>query len=250
MSIFGIRDSGTKIVTNELRVWYDISQLISYPTTGTIITDISGNLDSGSLTNGPLYTASNGGGIVLDRTDDYIIGASSTNTVFSPSTGYTMGSWVYPQFTAGDFGDQFGANIAGRANPATNSDLSYTLLLGYGSFGMGAVQGIVFAYNQLNNFGFIGTSNRWTNNAWNFIMAGHSGSTVKIWVNGSHIGTITGMGTGNLNYTAHRYLIGYQGGNTFYRFRGIVGASYAYNRLLTDAEILQNYNATRLRFGL
>jgi hypothetical protein len=250
MSIFGTRDSGTKIVTNGLRVWYDISQLRSYPTTGTIITDISGNLDSGSLANGPLYTASNGGGIVLDRTDDYIIGASSTNTVFSPSTGYTMGSWVYPQFTAGDFGDQFGANIAGRANPATNSDLSYTLLLGYGSFGMGAVQGIVYAYNQLNNFGFLGTSNRWTNNAWNFIMAGHSGSTVKIWANGSHIGTITGMGTGNLNYTAHRYLIGYQGSNTFYRFRGTVGASYAYNRLLTDAEILQNYNATRLRFGL
>jgi len=238
------------VVATDIKIWYDLAQLNSYPGSGTALNDLSGNADHATLTNGPVYSSTNGGVLTLDRTDDYIISSSSSNTLFNPTTGYTIGSWVYPEFTAGDFTDQFGANIAGRVNPTTNSDLSFCLLLGYGSFGMGAVQGIVFAYNQLNNFGFLGTTNRWTNNAWNFIMAGHSGSTVKIWVNGSHIGTITGMGTGTLNYTAHRFAVGYQGSNTFYRFRGKVGAAYGYNRLLSDAEILQLYDSTRSRYGL
>jgi hypothetical protein len=237
-------------VASDLRVWYDVGQLNSYPGTGTTLSDISGSGDHATLTNGPTYSSTNGGVLTFDRTDDYVISSSSANTVFNPTTGYTIGSWVYPEFNSTDFTDQIGANIAGRVNPASNSDISFALLLGYGSFGMGAVQGIVFVYNQLNSFGFIATTNRWTNNAWNFIMAGHSGSTVKIWVNGTHIGTITGIASNSINYTAHRYTLGYQGSNTFYRLRGKIAASYAYNRLLSDAEVLQNYDTNRGRFGL
>ena len=250
MGLGTVAAAAPSIVASNLKLWYDFSQIRSYPGSGTTLSDLSGNGDNATLTNSPTFSSTNGGVLTFDRTDDYVISSSASNTVFAPSTGYTIGSWVYPEFTSGDFTDQFGANICGRVGPTSNGEISYALLLGYGSFGMGAVQGIVYAYNYLNNFGFIGSSNRWTNNAWNFIMAGHSSNTVKIWVNGSHIGTISGMGTGTLNYTNHRFTIGYQGSNTFYRFRGKMGSSYAYNKLLSDAEVLQLYNSTRSRFGL
>ena len=245
-----IAATAPSIVASNLKLWYDFSQIRSYPGSGTTVTDLSGNGDNATLTNGPVYSSTNGGIVTLDYTDDYIISSSASNTQFNPTTGYTIGSWVKPEFLTTDFDNQIGANIAGRANPSSGGDLSFTLLLGYGSFGMGAVRGIVFVYNQVNSFGFLGTTNRWTNNAWNFVMAGHSGTSVKIWVNGSHIGTITGIASNTLNYTTHRYVMGYQGSNTFYRLRGKFGASYAYDKQLSDAEVLQLYNSTRSRFGL
>lgn len=251
MSIFGTRDSGTKIVVDGLKIWYDASQLISYPTTGTQIIDISGNAETGSLVNGPTFSTTNGGAFTLDRTDDAITGSATTNNLFAPATGFTVGSWVYPEYTTDDFNNtQIGGNIAGRANMTGNSDLTFTLCTAYGSFGMGAVRGIAYVYDQQNSFGYIGTTDRWTNNAWNYIVAGHLNTSVKIWVNGTLIGTITGIQSVYRNYTTHKYTIGYASTSAFYRFRGKVGSSFAYNRLLTDTEVLQNFNATRARFGI
>jgi hypothetical protein len=251
MSILGTRDSGRRIVFDGLKIWYDLSQLISYPTTGTVLTDLTGNLETGTLLNGPTFSTTNGGCLTFDRSDDVVHGTSTTNSLFAPATGFTIGSWVYPEFTTDDFNNtQIGANIAGRGNPTSGGDFTFILGLAYGSFGVGSVRGIVYMYDMLNSFGTIGTTNRWTNNAWNFIMAGHSGTTVKIWINGTHIGTITGIQSVYRNYTTHKYILGMAGANSLYKYRGKIASSFAYNRLLTDAEVLQNYNATRVFFGL
>jgi hypothetical protein len=250
MSILGIRDSGTKIVVNGLKIWWDASQLISYPTTGNNIIDISGNSETGGLLNGTSFNSTNGGTLVFDGTNDVVTGSSTNNNIFTPTTGFTVGSWVYPEFTAADFEGQFGAIAAGRAAITGNGDLTFTLSVSWGSFGMGAIRGIAYVYDQVNSFGFIGTTDRWTNNAWNYIVAGHLNNSVKIWVNGSLIGTITGIQSAYRNYTTHKYLLSHVGTNSFYRFKGKIGATFAYNRLLSDTEVLQNFNATRTRFNI
>jgi hypothetical protein len=48
-----ILDSGQKIITNNLRLHLDAAQLRSYPGSGTTWTDLSGNANNGTLTNGP-----------------------------------------------------------------------------------------------------------------------------------------------------------------------------------------------------
>jgi hypothetical protein len=67
----GMIDSNQKIVTNGLTLNLDAGQLRSYPTTGTIWTDLSGNGLNASLANGPTFDTANGGSIVFDGTDDY-----------------------------------------------------------------------------------------------------------------------------------------------------------------------------------
>lgn len=246
--MLGIRDSNVKVVTDQLRIYYDAGQLRSYSGSGVSIFNLAGISDTGTLTNGPTFNSSNGGSIVFDRTDDYLVSTSQSNINLSPSTGYTIGSWVYPEFTAADFTEQIAAPIAQRGNPTDQSDVHFRLALGYNSFGMGAIRGIVWGYDAFNSFGFIGTTNRWTNNAWNYIVTAHSGSSVKMWVNGSHIGTLTGRASYDRNNANHRYTVSVQTTNINNRYRGRMSITHAYNKQLTDAEVLQNYNAVKSRY--
>jgi len=62
---------GPKLVTNGLVFCVDAADKNSYIGSGTTWTDVSGNAYNGTLTNGPTFNGSNGGGIVFDGVDDY-----------------------------------------------------------------------------------------------------------------------------------------------------------------------------------
>ncbi len=62
-----------KIVTNGLVLCLDAGNPLSYPPgSGTVWTDLSGNGNHGTLTNGPTFNSSNKGSIVFDGVDDYV----------------------------------------------------------------------------------------------------------------------------------------------------------------------------------
>ncbi len=74
---------GPTIVTNGLTLSLDAADRNSYPGTGTSWFDMSGNGYTATLTNGPTYSTNNGGNIVFDGTNDYVL----TNfSAYSPST--------------------------------------------------------------------------------------------------------------------------------------------------------------------
>ena len=58
------------IVMNGLVLALDAANSKSYPGSGTTWTDLSGNSNTGTLTNGPTYNSANGGSIVFDGVDD------------------------------------------------------------------------------------------------------------------------------------------------------------------------------------
>jgi hypothetical protein len=60
------------IVKDGLVLDLDAAKLQSYPRTGTLWNDISGNNYVGVLTNGPTFNSSNGGSVVFDGVDDFI----------------------------------------------------------------------------------------------------------------------------------------------------------------------------------
>jgi hypothetical protein len=60
------------IVTNGLVLNLDCGNRLSYPTSGTTWTDLSGNNNNGTLTNGPTFNPNNLGSIVFDGVDDYV----------------------------------------------------------------------------------------------------------------------------------------------------------------------------------
>lgn len=82
---------------------------------------------------------------------------------------------------------------------------------------------------------------------WRNLIATHNGTVAQMYINGVLImntgNTVTGQNTSN------NISIGaYEGGT--YATSGAIPIYRLYDRVLTAAEVLQNYNATKTRFGL
>jgi hypothetical protein len=84
-----IPDSSTSVVTTGLQLYLDAGNASSYPGSGTTWTDLSVNGRNGTLTNGPTYSATNGGSIVFDGTNDFVQCTGSLTV-----TAATFVSWI------------------------------------------------------------------------------------------------------------------------------------------------------------
>ena len=78
--------NGPKIVTNGLVGYWDAASKRSYPGSGTTWTDLSKEGNNGTLTNGPTFSSSDGGEIILDGTNDYVNLMSAMPTATNSAT--------------------------------------------------------------------------------------------------------------------------------------------------------------------
>ena len=84
---------GPDISENGLVLYLDAGNRASYSGSGTTWTDLSGNSNTGTITNGPTFSAANLGSIVFDGTNDRV--NFSTNSVFNFGTGnFSVFSWI------------------------------------------------------------------------------------------------------------------------------------------------------------
>ena len=79
------------IVTDGLVLALDAANAKSYPGSGTTWSDLSGNRNTGTLTNGPTFNSGNGGGIVFDGVDDYVDCGNSSTLQINQGT---ISAWV------------------------------------------------------------------------------------------------------------------------------------------------------------
>lgn len=216
------------IVTNGLVLWLDAANPRSYepPYNGTTWRDLSGNGNTSTLTNGPTYNSSNGGSIVFDGVNDYV------------ATPYNVS---LTDFTACAWFRQIGT------------------LIGYQR---------IMDKSYINGF-WIGrnasTPNSWgggvressppygryitlTDGQWHYIVSRRQGTTHTILGDG-----ITNTVSGTVSSTAFNtsaLWLGVENPPGVTYFTGNIAQAQIYNRALTDSEILQNFNATRARFGI
>jgi hypothetical protein len=81
----------------------------------------------------------------------------------------------------------------------------------------------------------------------NVVFTFKTGDAIRSYFNGV-ANTTVALSAGTFSYnTSNPYLIGYNGGSWF---NGQIGQTTVYNRALSAAEVLQNYNAIKGRFGL
>ena len=110
------------VVTTGLQLYLDAGNASSYPGSGTTWTDLSGNSRTGTLTNGPTYSATNGGSIVFDGSNDYV------QCLGSPTvTAATFVTWIKRNGSQGTYdGILFsrGTNTTGM-NFYTSNQLGY-----------------------------------------------------------------------------------------------------------------------------
>ena len=228
------------IVTNGLVLNLDAGYLPSYPQNGTSWYDLGPSGNTGTLTNGPTFSSTNGGSIIFDGTNDYSsLGSSVPASLRIGDGDFTIDFWVYTNGTAT-------YAICGNLNDAIG-DGSYWVILNSTYTGLHTVQ---FGRNGVSSK--FGTTtlpiNTWTN-----IILSRIGTTMTCYINGatySNTATVNNF-TGNFNVD---YLLGISKFNTSfsaYPLNGRLAILRIYKGLgFSSNQVLQNYNAQKSRFGL
>jgi hypothetical protein len=215
---------GANIVTDGLVLALDAANTKSYPGSGTTWSDLSGNNNSGSLTNGPAFNSINGGNFVLDGIDDYILHSTPTLTTFTIDITYSPLT--------------FDTNTATERYNYILASFNQNMLCRYNNTNSG--NNILIANHRgtdivLSNLGHT------VNSTYNIVITfDDSTKNTIVYINSSLISNTTYSAT--LRYQNNRQL-----GATFncriYSYK-------VYNRVLNFSEVAQNYNGTKSRFNL
>lgn len=187
--------------------------------------DISGNSNNGQQTNGPQYNSLLGGYLTFDGTDDYISGnlpAIAANSRVTAEAVVRFDNVSGTIFTHGQSGSSF-------------------------SFGLVIVGGNLRFRNSSNDH-WLSNPQTLVTNQWYHLVITADENGAAGYVNAVSNGTTTQKVTTN-NFTD--YNIGRRPVTNSEFFPGsLMLLRIYYNRALTATEVLQNYNATRSRFGL
>jgi hypothetical protein len=225
-------------VTTNLVLYYDPSNLSSYPGTGTIINDLSGNGLNGTMSNitytSPYFTY-NGTSSQVSVAD---------NVLLEPGSGdWTMEVWVNQSVLGNDI-------VLGKFdNGGLSQDVSYSIRTTnttyYAQYGSGSGSGpTLFA----NSTSYVGTLNTWYQIV--YVFTNVATNTIETFVNGVSIGTVSHSLASILNSTNPLYIGSYNGGEFVQWFDGKIGITRLYNASLTSTQVLQNYNADKSKYGL
>jgi hypothetical protein len=232
------------IVKDGLVMDLDAAKLDSYPRTGTIWRDISGNQNNGTLINGPTFNSENGGNIVFDGVDDYVDCGNSSSLNFSTGS-FTINCWFKPSSTQA--GGNFPALIEKSTGDFTSPSAGVTgWILLYITNGNQYVFRLGDSSTTINNLSFPLTVAN--DNIWKNLTVTVSPTTLIGYYNGIGVGstarTLTGSVDTSVNLNIGRWRAFSRELNTN------ISQVQIYNRALTPSEVLQNYNATKGRFGL
>jgi hypothetical protein len=228
-------DGGENIVRDGLVLYLDAKY--SYPgATGTnpdVYTwyDMSGNENHGELKNGVSYSGTGGGSLVFDGTNDYVTG----ETTYSPTAlqPLTLSVWFYNKGQSGNRG------ILGIINPFSQPTGSARMITIRST-------GAVYFWGNSSDFNptnFISEVNSWTNAVFTIDTA----KKITAYKNGIFNEDATISSLNNTN--ALNYDVGVRRLFNEY-FDGNIAQASIYNRALTAQEVLQNFNATKDRYGI
>ena len=225
------------IVIDGLRFCLDAANTKSYPGSGTTWTDISGKNHAGTLTNGPTFSSDNGGSIVFDGSNDHIgsIGTATDLGIRETSSSFSYSVWFKTSAT----NEKYMFDNYDGSNPNISFRLDGRQLEVYMKSSSGnSINAVRFAYYTLNV---------WNNAVYNFDSS-TSPDTMTVYLNGNNTGTSTSNFSGHFE-SGSSFTIGKRpaGGG---QFSGNMACAMLYNKSLTEAEVKQNYNALKGRFGL
>lgn len=228
MSIYG----GPDIVTDGLVLHLDAANSKSYSGSGNTWFDLSGNNNHGTLTNGPTYSSNNKGSIVFDGTNDYTL----LNSIISTKP-FCLSFWA-------------------RLNTIKNQCFySSRTAVGQGisvfALGMSAGSNVI-------RFDTGDTIHQWNIgyaipiNVWVSLIFQVTNSTKEFYVNGSFISSVAFTAAiTNISPTIATIGASQISGTTLDNYlAGNIAQVSIYNRSLTSAEALKNYNATKGRYNL
>ena len=219
---------GPSIVTSGLVWCIDAGNTKSYPGSGTTIYDLVNKQPSVAMTSGPTYTSGSPSYWTFDGVDDYIGGSSLTTSL----SGGSAEIWTYINAINRNQGFLALNNGVGYINfwMSTSNTMRWEVIGTTGS-----------AYSTIN------ATTVSTTGVWYHFLGTFDGTTTKIYVNGN---LETSQNMSNIptgSYTAPIQVGRY---DATYPASARISSAKFYNRALTAAEVIQNFNALRGRYGL
>ena len=208
----------------------------SYPGTGTTWTSLAtGTTYNGTLTNGPVWSGGTPGYFTFDGTNDFVnFGLSSTGATTASSS---FGAWFNVTTSATQ------KVIAMRGLDGSGN--GWSLFISKQSNNKMGV-GVVTTSAGLQGWEVNSTTTLVSNTWYNVYGVWTSGTNLKIYVNGVLENTLTvtptGLRTSGFGWTLSR-------ANTSTYTNSNIGEFITYNNVLTDAEVLNNFNYTKSKYG-
>ena len=224
-----------KIVTDGLVLALDAGNPKSYPGSGIVWRDKSGNGNDGTLNNGPTFSSDNGGGIVFDGVDDYV---TATGYDYLTADG-TFSTWYKTSSTGREA--LYGTSVTDDIRFIVNYEP------GTGGPTLGTI-GVNIDYPILTPYANIGSAiydGNWHNVAVSWI-----GSTASAIIYFDGIAQTTSYTQQNTfsGKAVSAFSLGIESSGNL--LNGSIGVAHIYNRALSASEVQQNYNALKGRFGL
>lgn len=223
------------IVTSGLILHLDAGDTTSYAGSGTTWFDLTSNNNDGTIS-GATYTSGIDGDFDFDGSNDRVTFASAQDV----GGAITISFWVYPTLNTSintflsTKGSAAGSGYAFFANTWNTSDRKLIFEVGNGN-----------SYVSVESADNVVLDNQWQNFVVTCVRS--TGATV-LYKNGSSIVTDTLSVTdwGNTG----TFEIGKFPPVNAYWYNGKMSIAQVYDRALTAAEVLQNYDAVKGRYGL
>ena len=181
------------------------------------------------------FSSEGGGSLIFDGVGDRVECGSDSSVDIDPSGAITLAAWV-------------------------NSDTitSNGHVIGKGAYGSGYILHYDASYESISGGGFqttnVGNNQfEWGQNIevgkWYYVVYTYDRTNEKGYYNGVLVATKANTGDISTN-AGNNLAIGGRTGNNYDAWQGKIASVKIYNKALTASEVLQNYNATKGRFGL
>jgi hypothetical protein len=200
--------------------------------------DRSGNNNHGELVNGPIFNSDNLGSIEFDGVNDYVVSSHRPNTVNGYSHGFWFKSNTNSQSRLSEIRD-----TSKTGNPLIGFVLNFTSVnkLAFLVRGSDGVRRDIFITQNI------------LNNDWHYLVGQiRIDGITELYLNGDKITESNLTVNLNINLNDVGFVIGCRNleGNIDAHFNGNISQTLIYNRALSAEEVLQNFNATKGRYGL
>jgi len=210
-----------RIVTDGLVAHYDAANTKSYPGSGTAWKDLSGKGNNGTIYHSPSFSNDNAGKFNFD-TSDYV----DCGNILS-QTAYTKSVWFRPESSTNNIVSGYGGSGTGQHAFWMNGTDNMLRAGHRGAWS--TVSHTVPSGNMLNQW-------------WNGAVTWNDSTGWVLYLNGVQVDTDSSTTDPNGSGV---YIGRYGSGNWF---DGDIAEVLIYDRAITAAEVLQNYQALKERY--
>jgi len=238
-SAYGFGASGG-VVRSNLQLYIDAAIPASYSGSGSTWYDLSGNGRNGTLQSGAGYNSANGGSITFNNSESVVdfgnLGLSLTSFSAQWFTKVNSNSGSYHCWMAAAAPGSMDYTTGFNFDMGSPTSSSVDFISHEGVFSPGSTD----QYPGSTAFG------TWMNIAFTVDSSG-----IRLYVNGAAQdvrGSVAGSTASTNRFILGRRII--SGNNSNLALDGNISQVLLYNKVLTQAEITQNYNFSRLRYGL